>query len=135
MRRRKYVGRMFVDVQVVRSLEGPWESATVQVDGGADDSILPRPLLKKLGVRRVSRERFELADGRSIVRDVGIVLLKLKGEVGATRVLFGAPKDGPVLGNVALEELSLEVDSESGYLKKARKFLISSRRVAWAQGF
>jgi len=126
------MGRMFVDLHVAKSLEGPWETLTVQVDTGADDSIIPRRILKGLGIPVVSRDRFELADGRRIVRDVGIVFMKLGGEVGATRIMFGAPRDAPVLGNIALEELSLEVDPKSGYVRKARRLLVSARRPAVA---
>lgn len=126
------MGRMFVDLHVAKALEGPWDAVTVQVDTGADDSILPRPILRKLDIPVIARERFELADGRKIVRDVGIVFLRLRGEVGATRVLFGVRRDGPVLGNIALEELSLEVDPRSGDIRKARRLLVSARRQAMA---
>lgn len=84
-----------------------------------------------MGIPLVSRDRFELADGRRIVRDVGIVFMKLGGAVGATRIMFGARRDAPVLGNIALEELSLE-RSEVGYLRKAGRLFVSAHRPAVA---
>ncbi|MBI4416056.1 MAG: aspartyl protease family protein [Euryarchaeota archaeon] len=123
------MGRMFVDVEIAPALEGPWEPLTVLVDTGADDSILPRPFLKKLGIKPFAREPFELANGEVIRRDVGAAFLRLKGQIGLTRVLFGAARDAPILGVIALEELALEVDPKSGQLRKARRLLVSARRL------
>ena len=130
VRRRTGVGRLYVDIEVMRELGGPSETATVLIDTRADDSIMPRPVLKRLRIKSFTRETFELADGRVIVRDVGAAFLRLRGHIGLTRVIFGAPKDAPVLGVIALEELGLEVDPKSGQLRKARRLLVSARRPA-----
>jgi len=58
--------------------------------------------------------------------------VKVTHDKEATRIMFGAPRDAPVLGNIVLEELSLEVDPKSGYVRKARRLLVSARRPAVA---
>jgi len=48
------------------------------VDSGAVYSVVPAPVLRKLGIRPLSRETFHLADGRSIVRRKGVARSRLK---------------------------------------------------------
>src|SRR3989304_3709936 len=80
MRGKRLMGRMYVDLEVMRELDGPSGVVNVQVDTGSDDSALPRPFLKKLGIRPVGREGYELADGRRGRRAYGGGVLRLMGQ-------------------------------------------------------
>jgi len=62
------MGRMFVDIEVSGSLQGAYTTLTMQLDTGSDDTALPRTFLRKLGVRPLGRDRYELADGRRVDR-------------------------------------------------------------------
>jgi len=128
------MGRMFVDLEVMRELDGPSGVVNVEVDTGSYDSALPRPFLKKLGIRPVGWEWYELADGRKVRRQYGVAFLRLQGHIGASRVIFGGAKDAPLLGVIALEQLGLELDPRRGILRKYQRQLISIRRPRAAPG-
>ncbi len=130
VRRRKRMGRMFVDMEVGGRLEGPYRSLTIELDTGSDDTALPRPFLRALGVRPLGWDRYELADGRRVRRQYGIAFLRLRGDTGATRVMFCGPRDAPVLGVIALEELGYTMDVKRGGLRKFHRQMISTRRAA-----
>ena len=123
------MGRMFVDIEVSGSLQGAYTTLTMQLDTGSDDTALPRTFLRKLGVRPLWRDRYELADGRRVHRQYGIAFFRLRGDVGATRVMFCGPRDAPVLGVIALEELGFLIDVKRGGLRKFRRQMISTRRA------
>ncbi len=128
VRRRRGMSRMYVSLEVGRELHGPMDVVRIEVDSGSDDSALPRALLKKLGVEPLGWEWYELADGRRVRRRYGIVFLRLRGEIAATRVIFGGPRDAPVLGHIALEQLGFTLDIKRGELRKYQRQRISIRR-------
>ncbi len=117
-------------IEVSAALDGPYEALTMELDTGADDTGLPRPFLRRLGIRPLGWDRYELADGRRVRRQYGIVFLRLRGDVGATRVMFCGPRDAPVLGVIALEELGFLMDVKRGGLRKFGRRMISTRRAA-----
>jgi predicted aspartyl protease len=80
------------------------------VDSGAIYSVVPTALLRKIGVEPRRTDRFWLADGRSIRREVGNVLFQIQGSEGISKVIFGRRGDSPLLGMVTLEELGLSLD-------------------------
>ena len=127
--RRRPMSRMFVDLEVGGSLDGPFKPLAVQLDTGSDDTALPRPVLRKLGIRPLGWDWYELADGRRVRRQYGIAFFRLRGDVGATRVMFCGPRDAPVLGVIALEELGFIMDVKRGGLRKFRRQMISTRRA------
>ncbi|TLZ49737.1 MAG: hypothetical protein E6K18_07710 [Methanobacteriota archaeon] len=118
------MGRMYVDIEIGRGLDGPFETLVMELDTGSDDTGLPRPFLRSLGVRPLGWDRYELADGRRVRRQYGIAFLRLRGEVGATRVMFCGPRDAPVLGVIALEELGFIMDVRRGGLRKFQRQMI-----------
>src|SRR5262249_53834154 len=80
------------------------------VDSGAIYSVVPAELLASIHVRPEGRERFALADGRTVRRETGWVLFELEGRRAPSRVIFGLRGDASLLGMVTLEELGLALD-------------------------
>ena len=105
------MGRFEVKVKV-SNLAQPERSAEVSllVDTGATLSMLPRALLEKLGVRPISRSRFQLPDGRYVEREKGAVILSVNGQAVGVTVAFAEPGEALVLGATSLESLGLAVD-------------------------
>ena len=82
---------------------------TLLVDSGAVYSVVPKTVLRQLGVRPHSTRTFTLADG-SEIRQVGDVVFKFNGHQGASPVIFGEKGDSTLLGTVSLEALGLLLD-------------------------
>lgn len=105
------MGRFEVKVKVSNPAQ-PERSSEVSllVDTGATLSWLPRELLEKLGVRPISRSRFQLPDGRYVEREKGLVLLSVNGQTEGVSVGFAEPGEALVLGATSLETFGLAVD-------------------------
>ncbi len=80
------------------------------VDSGAVYSVVPKVVLRQLGVKPHSTKTFTLADGSEITRKVGDVIFKFNGQQGASPVIFGERGDSTLLGTVSLEALGLLLD-------------------------
>ena len=97
------------------------------VDSGAVYSLVPRPLLRRLGIRPLRTDEFELADGSVIRRRVGPAIFRLQRRAGASDVVFGGARDEPLLGVVALESMGLEIDPVRRKLRKTRLMMVGLR--------
>lgn len=91
----------------------------VLVDTGAEATWIPRPVLEQLGVQVERRERYRMADGRVLERDVGFALVHVGGKATADDVVFAEPGDLVILGARSLEGLNLRVDPRSKQLVSA----------------
>ena len=80
------------------------------IDSGAIYSVVPALVLKKLGIKPVGQEEFQLANGDAIVRKKGGALFKFKERVGVATVVFGEEGDYTLLGLTTLEALGLALD-------------------------
>ncbi|MBM3841208.1 MAG: aspartyl protease [Verrucomicrobia bacterium] len=80
------------------------------VDSGAVYSLVPAAVLRGLGIRPHRSVDFTLADGTTIVRQVGDAFFEFRGEGGAAPVIFGEEGDEPLLGATTLESLRLVLD-------------------------
>ena len=91
------------------------------VDSGAMYSLLPENVWSKLGLQPKRRERFALADGTPIERDMGecVIAIPDLGET-TTPVILGKPGDVALLGVVTLEELGLVLNPLTRTLHKAQ---------------
>jgi clan AA aspartic protease len=89
------------------------------VDTGAEATWIPRAVLESLGVARERRERYQLADGRVLERDVGHVIVHVAGKGTADDVVFAEPGDLTLLGARSLEGLNLRVDARTKQLVSA----------------
>jgi predicted aspartyl protease len=80
------------------------------VDSGAVYSVVPAPVLRRVGIKPRTTRRFILADGTTVTRRIGQVLFRLDGQEGASPVIFGQKDDSVLLGTVSLEALGLILD-------------------------
>mgnify|MGYP001573499714 FL=1 len=93
-------------------------------DSGALYSIVPRGVLRAIGVRPYATETFTLADGSTIKREVGNAFLRINGRQAPSPVIFGERGDGLLLGVIALESLGLTIDPRTGKLRSTPLFLM-----------
>jgi len=80
------------------------------VDSGAVYSVVPRPILDRLGITPLKRDKFRMANGASIVRDRGAAIFRFGEYVGYADVIFGEEGDATLLGALSLEALGLSLD-------------------------
>jgi clan AA aspartic protease len=80
------------------------------IDSGAVYSVVPSPVLERLGIRPLRAEEFRLADGTSVRRNTGGALFKYADRVGVANVIFGEAGDSTLLGALTLEALGYALD-------------------------
>ena len=80
------------------------------VDTGATLSWVPRQILDRLGVPRLPRRRFLLADGGFVERDTAGVLMRMDGTEAMVTVVVAESGDAHLLGATALETLGFGID-------------------------
>src|SRR5262249_46794421 len=81
--------------------------ASFLVDTGCMDSMAPGAELAKAGIAPVGRETYELADGRTLECDFGIVQVEFMGKITAGRIVFGPDDVEPILGVTSLESAGI----------------------------
>jgi predicted aspartyl protease len=74
------MGTFRVTIEIALREEGPFRQVETLVDTGALYTWLPASLLENLGVKRTHKRSFVLADGRTMERDVGLVIARLNGQ-------------------------------------------------------
>ena len=80
------------------------------IDSGAIYSVVPTPILEKLGIRPIAQQEFRLAGGSKIVRKKGMAAFKHGERAGGADVIFGEEGDSNLLGAFTLEALGLFLD-------------------------
>ena len=89
------------------------------VDTGAYHCLVPRRHLEEIGIEPEGAEVCLLADGRPTRFDKALARIELMGEFAGATVLFVDDDDAtPLLGVVAVEGLTLEVDPVNQQLKR-----------------
>src|SRR6185369_3135990 len=78
----------------------------------------PPKELKKAGIKPRGRMAYELADGRTVAHDFGLVEIEFMGELTSGRVIFGPDNAEPLLGVTALESVGILVDPTTRTLKR-----------------
>ena len=80
------------------------------VDTGATLSWVPRQILEQLGIPRLPRRRFLLADGGFVDRHTAGALMRMDGTEVMVTVVVAESGDAHLLGATALETLGLGID-------------------------
>lgn len=88
------------------------------VDTGATDCMAPASAMEKAGIVRRGKMVYELADGRKVEYDFGLVEIEFMGELTSGRVIFGPDDTEPLLGVTALESVGILVDPVKQTLKR-----------------
>jgi predicted aspartyl protease len=97
----------------------------VLVDTGADASWIPRPILESLGIRPESTDRYEMANGEVLERQLGYAIVHVQGRKTVDEVVFGEPKDSLILGAHTLDGLNVKVDTKHMRLVDAGPRLVA----------
>ncbi len=96
------------------------------IDSGAIYSVVPTPILERLGIKPLVAQEFRLADGTKITRKKGGALFKYGERIGVADVIFGEEGDSVLLGAFTLEALGLSLDPLRRELKPLPMVLASS---------
>jgi len=99
------------------------------IDSGAIYSVVPTPVLERLGIKPLSEQEFRLANGTKIVRKKGGALFKYGERIGVADVIFGEEGDSMLLGAFTLEALGLTLDPLRRELKPLPMILAVLRRL------
>ncbi|MGQ9626518.1 MAG: aspartyl protease [Anaerolineae bacterium] len=86
------------------------EKIELLIDSGAIYSVIPTPILERLGIKPLTEQEFRLVDGSKIVRKKGTALFKYGERIGGAGVIFGEEGDSTLLGAFTLEALGLVLD-------------------------
>lgn len=97
------------------------------VDSGAVYSVVPAPVLRRLGIKRGKTKSFILADGTEVKRSLGQALFRINGDEGASPVIFGEEGDSVLLGTVSLEALGFMLDPLKRELRPLPMLLATER--------
>src|SRR5208282_3845841 len=92
--------------------------ASFLVDTGATDSMAPASELKRAGIQRRGKKRYELADGSVVEYDYGFAEIEFMDEVNMGRIIFGPDKSEPLLGVTILGSAGIVVDPVNQQLKR-----------------
>ena len=80
------------------------------IDSGAIYSVVPIPILERLGINPLIEQELRLADGSKIVRKRGVALFKYGERIGGADLIFGEEGDSQLLRDFTLEALGLALD-------------------------
>ena len=107
----KLMGLTYIKATVINPAD-PSKRLKVEflVDSGAMYSVVPKTILRRLGIRSRETKTFTLADGTDITRKVGNAFFSLDDSERASPIIFGEKGDTPLLGMVTLEALGYILD-------------------------
>lgn len=88
------------------------------IDSGAIYSVVPTPVLERLGIQPLVQQEFRLANGTKVQRKKGIAIFKYGDRIGGADVIFGEEGDTVLLGAFTLEALGLSLDPLRRELKQ-----------------
>ena len=88
------------------------------IDSGAIYSVVPAPVLERLGIQPLAMQEFRLANGTKVQRKKGMAVFKYGDRIGGADVIFGEEGDSILLGAFTLEALGLSLDPLRRELKQ-----------------
>ena len=94
--------------------------SNVLVDTGSELTWINQDSLESIGIGTEKRNRrFVMANGQTITRSIGFVIIRVGDAVTTDEVVFGEAGDLQLLGARTLEGLNLRVDSRNRKLVAA----------------
>ena len=112
---------------VAGTVTGPAGTAAVEflVDSGAQYTLLPEAIWRRIGLVGRRQQRFRLEDGTQTTREVGLATVNLVdlGET-PTPIILGQTGDVALLGAVTLEELGLVLNPFTRTLHPAALLMV-----------
>lgn len=114
-------------VEISAGETGPFVALDALVDTGATYSQFPRAVLARLGVTAHDRAEFILADGRTIVRDLATVVVRIGGKTRHALCIIGDADTRALLGATTLELFGLAADPVNRRLVPAPLYLAGHR--------
>lgn len=118
------MGVFSVTVEIGDAAGIRFEPVEALVDAQVTNSVLPREMLQRLGVKPYAKFVYRLADSRRLELEVGRTWVRWDGRQEFTQVVFGPEGSEPILGAITLEEMGLAVDPVSKQLYQVDKYLM-----------
>ena len=110
---------------VVTGPTGVSETVDFLVDSGAQFTLLPRKIWKRLKLKPKRTESFRLADGTSVERQLSECHIAFAGKDGHTPVILGERGDDlPLLGAITLEGPALLLNPFNRQLQPMQSMLL-----------
>jgi len=116
----KQLGEIYLKTKITNIETGKSITLNLLVDTGATLTVVSKDKLKAIGIKPMDRIELTLADGRTIVRDVGVAEFEIKGRRAFGGVVFGEENDDNVLGITILETMGWALDLKTGKLRRKR---------------
>lgn len=126
-RREMSVGTFRHRVAIGATEAGPYVPVEALVDTGATYSLFPRPLLSRLGVVPHDQAEFILADGRTITRELAILVVRIGDRTRPAVCVVGDEDSDSLLGATTLELFGLAADPVNRRLVPAALYLYYHR--------
>ena len=104
------------------------EELEALVDTGATTTVIPAPVLRRLGISPSRRETFEYAGGERVDLDMAEARARVDGRETTTWVIFGEEGSSALLGAYTLEGVFLGVDPYGRRLIPVRGLLKQADR-------
>ncbi len=121
------MGHVEVDIGIGSPDRSQFVEIVATADTGATFTMIPRRILRNLGVKPTGAETFHLADGSSVTKEIGEVPVRLDGKVRTTTCLFGEEGQPALIGVITLEQFLLGVDTVNGRLIPIPGLLMTQR--------
>lgn len=100
-----------------------WQSIQLSLQPGNIYTIIPAPVLNRIGIRQYIEDKFLMPDGSTVKRRKGVAKFRYMKKIGGSDVIFGQPGDPTLIGELTLASLGLELDRNTGELQPLRMIL------------
>ena len=109
------MGTFRVPMEVSNFKDGRKVTVEALAGTGSGYSVVPAPLLEKIGIEPLWPVTFRGENGEPVQHDTGPAAISLEGNTSICRVVFGE-EDQCIVGELTLEALLLAVDLEGEHL-------------------
>jgi len=123
------MGTFKIDIEIANHQARIWTWKLfrgVVVDTGADATWLPETELKKMGVKPFRKEKFKMANGQLLTREIGGIFIRSGRFFALDEVVFGKPGDLMILGAHTLEGWCASVDPRNKRLVSSGPALVAA---------